>query len=675
MNTLAKHPLLSGTCAIFVSTLVVYLMTLPRVITLEDAGLFQMICQKGGIGHPPGYPLFVLSCQAFTSLPFWPPGVFAGNLLSGIYAAAACSLLVLVTFELTRQLLPALVAGLAYGFSATFWSQAIIIEVYTLAACLFALSFWLALRFVATYQHRYLFLLSLVSGLSLANHWPLHLLSSLGILTILLADWRPLLDFLKRPLNVFVCLGLGLLGLTPYLSLFQVMPAFAVYGEIESWEQFFRYIARAAYNDQYEVAGWLDRWQFQTWVLAQTAREFHLLLLPFILIGVGLSLRQLSPGACLSLLFVYFGGTTLLILLLGFEYNYYRQAVFEPYPIVAYMAGAVWLALGVSWSATQLSRVVDSPLAGPGLAIAVLALLFFGNLAENNRRDDGIAYLWAQTVWDSVPPDADFFVVGDTGVGLLGYLHHVEGQRQDLNLFSWHSLVFSNRLAPAGAPRDEVDERRRSYIEQTDRPVFSTVRPPYPYIDRGLVFERSDASGFSCEGRHESLEILLDVYLNDAENLDGHERQLLFVTLLDATKQHLGMIMFSENPERALPMLQNLQQSLPGKLGTLGMMLRYRASADVKPFLTEMVAAAKTQLTPEAPAQISAMLEEYGGRVAMLEPAAPETALAHFRRSIDYYSVPVNPSRCRMIPILHRLGLNDEAAVLETAFGACPKNN
>lgn len=675
MNTLAKHPLFYGTSAVFVLALVVYLVTLPRVITLEDAGLFQMICHQGGIGHPPGYPLFVLSCQAFTALPFLPSGVFAGNLLSGIYAAAASAILVLVAFELTRNVLTAGIAGLAYAVSATLWSQAIIIEVYTLAACLFAFSFWLALRFVATRQSRYLFLLALVSGLSLANHWPLHVLSSLGTAAVLLADWRVLMDCLKRPLNVVVCLGLFLVGLTPYLSLFQEMPAFAVYGGIETWEQFFRYIARAAYNDQYETAGWSDRGQFQLWVTLQTAREFHLLLVPVILIGVVQAFRQLQAGPGFGLLLIYFGGTSLLILLLGFEYNAYRQAVFRPYPIVAYMAVALWLAIGVSWLIAQLSRFSASPFAGPGLAMAVLAVILVGNLAENDRRDDRVAYLWAQTIWDNVPPDADLFVMGDTGVGLLGYLHHVERQRQDLNLFSWHSLVFSNRLAPAGAPLREVNQRRQAYIEETDRPVYSTVRPAYPYIDRGVVFERSAVRGFDCHGNHKPLEILLDLYLNHAETLDGHEQQLLFVTLLDVTKQHLGIVMFNENPDRALMLLQNLQRSLPGKLGTLGMMLRYRPDADVKPFLTEMAAAARMQLAPDAPAQISGMVEEYSGRIAMLAPAAPETALAHFRRSMDYYGVAANPSRCRMLPILETLGLTGEAAVLEKKFGACANNN
>jgi hypothetical protein len=54
---------------VFPVTLSLYLVTMPQAITLEDVGLFQMICHQGGIGHSPGYPLFILSWQAFVILP------------------------------------------------------------------------------------------------------------------------------------------------------------------------------------------------------------------------------------------------------------------------------------------------------------------------------------------------------------------------------------------------------------------------------------------------------------------------------------------------------------------------------------------------------------------------------------------------------------------------------
>ena len=38
--------------------LILYLFTTPRVVVLEDDGLFLMVAKHLGIAHPPGYPLF-----------------------------------------------------------------------------------------------------------------------------------------------------------------------------------------------------------------------------------------------------------------------------------------------------------------------------------------------------------------------------------------------------------------------------------------------------------------------------------------------------------------------------------------------------------------------------------------------------------------------------------------
>lgn len=69
MTPILTPHLLPGMLLVFLVTLTLYLVTMPQAIKPEDAGLFQMICHKGGIGHPSGYPLFILSCQTFVNLP------------------------------------------------------------------------------------------------------------------------------------------------------------------------------------------------------------------------------------------------------------------------------------------------------------------------------------------------------------------------------------------------------------------------------------------------------------------------------------------------------------------------------------------------------------------------------------------------------------------------------
>ncbi|HKI73810.1 MAG TPA: DUF2723 domain-containing protein, partial [Pseudomonadales bacterium] len=110
--------------AIFVLSLATFVLTMPRTITLEDGGLFQMVCHLGGIAHPPGYPLFTVLCRAMVHS----PDVMAGNLVSAVFGALAATVFFEVARLIRNDIAFAWVASLAWAWSATFWSQAIIIE-------------------------------------------------------------------------------------------------------------------------------------------------------------------------------------------------------------------------------------------------------------------------------------------------------------------------------------------------------------------------------------------------------------------------------------------------------------------------------------------------------------------------------------------------------------------
>src|SRR5207248_10809181 len=68
------------------------------------------------------------------------------NLASAVQAALACGLIVLVGVELSGSVAAGVAAALLFTTSYTFWSQAIIAEVYALHMVFVALTLWLALR-------------------------------------------------------------------------------------------------------------------------------------------------------------------------------------------------------------------------------------------------------------------------------------------------------------------------------------------------------------------------------------------------------------------------------------------------------------------------------------------------------------------------------------------------
>jgi hypothetical protein len=156
----------------------IYFFSLAPTVLEADSGEFQFVAWLPGIAHPTGYPLYVLLGWLWSHL--WPVGEVAWrmNLLSALLAAATVALifdaarrffeLVLPETPATGRSVAAAATALTVAVTPTFWSQAIIAEVYPLHALFVSLI--LGLTF-ATGQ----------SGLNLAGR-PAHYLSlSLGL--------------------------------------------------------------------------------------------------------------------------------------------------------------------------------------------------------------------------------------------------------------------------------------------------------------------------------------------------------------------------------------------------------------------------------------------------------------------------------------------------------------
>jgi len=201
---------------VFMVSLVVYNATLTPSLSYRspDGNELATVCYQLGLAHMTGYPLYTWLGKLFTYLPI---GDIAHrvNLMSAVMAAGAVALLYLILRQLTgRKLVSALVA-LFFAFSLTFWSQAVIAEVYAPNVFMLVLCVLLLLRWARTRRRGYLFVFGLAYGLSMGTH-----LSNLGfapayVLFILLVDWR----ILKRPGELLGALGLFALGCLQFLWL------------------------------------------------------------------------------------------------------------------------------------------------------------------------------------------------------------------------------------------------------------------------------------------------------------------------------------------------------------------------------------------------------------------------------------------------------------------------
>lgn len=206
----------------------VYLDTLaPTVLYYDPPGLFDppmLQAEVGvlGVGHPTGYPLYMMVTYLFTFLPVGDIA-YRVNLASAVYGVAAVVLVYAVGLRLTDRVVAAACGALALAFCATYWSEAVIAEVYTLHVFFMALVTLLLLRWREEYlrdgpggrSDRLLLISAFVSGLSLTHHLASAFLIPGGLVFVFLVDRAKL-----RDLRLAVrAAGLFLLGLLPYLYL------------------------------------------------------------------------------------------------------------------------------------------------------------------------------------------------------------------------------------------------------------------------------------------------------------------------------------------------------------------------------------------------------------------------------------------------------------------------
>jgi hypothetical protein len=173
-----RHPRVSAALAgvgVTAFVFVIYLRTLAPTILpydrpdLLDVPMLQMQVCVLGMTHPTGYPSYLMMSHLFTYLPFG-DCAYRANLASATYAALAVLAVFAAGCLLSRWVVAAAAAALAFGVGVTLWSQAVIAEVYTLNALFIALTLLALLIWRESRKDRYLLLSAFLVGLSLTDH-------------------------------------------------------------------------------------------------------------------------------------------------------------------------------------------------------------------------------------------------------------------------------------------------------------------------------------------------------------------------------------------------------------------------------------------------------------------------------------------------------------------------
>ena len=174
--------------ACFVFSLAIYIRTLTPGLLPGDSGEFQTLAYLLGHTHPTGYPVYLVLAKlaTFTTLG---DVAYRVNLFSAIMGALTVAAVYLSSRLLVQYRSLAVVGAVALAISPTFWSQAIIAEIYTSGAAFLALILLALLWWDQENSSRALFIAGLLGGLSLGVHMSVALVAP-AVLLYLLLHWR-----------------------------------------------------------------------------------------------------------------------------------------------------------------------------------------------------------------------------------------------------------------------------------------------------------------------------------------------------------------------------------------------------------------------------------------------------------------------------------------------------
>jgi hypothetical protein len=441
-----------------------YALTLAPTILAGDGGEFQFVPYLLGVAHPTGYPLYCLLGWAWSHLLPVGDAAYRMNLFSAFWAALATGFLYLATRTLLRQVQPALspsihrlIAALAattLAVTPTFWSQAIIAEVYSLHVVFVVLLLYLLLAWSERRQSRLLLLAACCFGLGLAHHRTTLLLAPAILAYVWLTnrrvyrDWGLMLRALLLvllPLVLYAYIPLRA-ARTPYLHLPLTEDRELVLYK-NSLPAFVDFVLGGPFGGSLDLAVDLGPRLAMAWGLLRD--EVGWIGVALALAGVAwllIGLPSASPGPSSSKnstgpLASRGRGRWALLALTGLAYAatvafnlFYTIGDIFVLFIPSYVIAVLWMAVGVGTLTTLIHprRPVTSY-----LFVALLFILPIGKALGHYGDVDQSHNTQARARWETIlaePLPAGAVLVSNDRNDMMPmwYLQYVDGQRPDL---------------------------------------------------------------------------------------------------------------------------------------------------------------------------------------------------------------------------------------------------
>jgi hypothetical protein len=519
---------------VFLTSLVLYRLTLAPTVTLVDSGELIVVARFLGVAHPPGFPLYLMLAHLVSLLPFGSIA-FRMNAASAIFAALACGVLTLVAAELIAgssfaskprseqrknaskskifgkdtfawlTLGSAISSGLLLAFSRTLWSYATIAEVYTLNTLLILTILFLMLRWrrrirnaanAASIRSRsrrgipaitgydsWLYAAAIVFGLALGVH---HVTVGLLLPALAAMVWRTqgIGFFASRRLFYAAVVSLAaLVAIDSYLPLAASARPILNWGDPSSFRALWWHITGRQYQVFVSftpaIAG-QELIKFGNFVL----REFGFWWLPlpllFSAIGYSSMFRRDRTAFWFLILIILFN--------LGYALNYEIAEDKDAYYLPTFISVAAAGGYGMREVLRRFAAGIRPLAAGLMLVIPLPGLL--AHWPYDNRSHYFIAHDYVENIQGAIEPNGLLLTLDWQVASPMLYTREIEQRRRDIKAIDVQLLRRSWYFDYLRRSYPDLIERSRDKVDTYVAELTKWEQNPVVYAQNTVLTQR-----------------------------------------------------------------------------------------------------------------------------------------------------------------------------------------
>ncbi|KKU10114.1 MAG: hypothetical protein UX13_C0020G0006 [Candidatus Woesebacteria bacterium GW2011_GWB1_45_5] len=425
--------------------LAIYLKTLLPTVGFWDTAEFQTIPYTFDIGHPTGYPTYIVIGKIFLSVFNFNSVAWRMNFLSALFVSFGIYLFSLSLYRLTRKLSLSLVLALLLSVNPHIWSVAVAADPHALHFLFTSLFIFLGIKILNDKRNNLLPLASFVCGLSLGNHMlSVFFLPSLLFLAVNTIKDGGSVKILFLSFLSFV-LGGSIYFLLPILSVTKVSLLNINYS-LATIEGFKRHV----FGEDFQ--GLMNTWAkggpavTLSFYFDLVKESFPYYLWIFIPAGF-LATFLKFPRMAVFLALIFFPT-------LAFSMRY-QNAVIERYFLTSFSIEAIWLAVFID----RITRKSAFHLVSVAVILFLSLTIFVNYKGEIDQSKNFYAYTWASGVLNSTDKDGVVFSWWSYSTPLW-YLQKVENVRSDV------LIVNANKHEWEGLAESFVGKRPVYFIEE-----------------------------------------------------------------------------------------------------------------------------------------------------------------------------------------------------------------